>query len=329
VRFLKLLILAVILAVAAGGAAFYFLTRPYAGFQGETFVEIPRGASTRTIGETLERAGVVENSWEFLAARFIRRSATLKAGEYRFAAPASAFDVYSRIARGDVFYYELALPEGLNMFDVGAAVEKLGLMKSAEFIEAARDPALIRDIAPTARTLEGYLFPDTYRVTRHTSASELCRMLTQRFRTEWKKLNTTGHVHEIVTMASLIEKEAAVPADRPLIAAVFRNRLKIGMKLDCDPTTVYAALLDGRYRGTIHQSDLASTNAYNTYQHSGLPPGPIASPGLASLKAALEPADADYLYFVARPDGSGRHEFTKDIASHKEAALRYRRGHSR
>jgi UPF0755 protein len=133
-------------------------------------------------------------------------------------------------------------------------------------------------------------------------------------------------LHETVTLASLIEKEAAVPADRPLISAVFHNRLKIGMKLDCDPTTVYAALLEGRYRGVIHQSDLASLNRYNTYQHAGLPPGPIANPGIASLKAALNPAEADYLYFVASPDGSGRHVFSKDLASHTEAAARYRRG---
>jgi UPF0755 protein len=151
-------------------------------------------------------------------------------------------------------------------------------------------------------------------------------MLTQRFRAEWKRLDTSADVHQSVTLASLVEKEAAVPEDRPLIASVFRNRLNLGMKLDCDPTTVYAALLEGRYRGTIYQSDLARANPYNTYQHAGLPPGPIANPGIASLRAALNPAVTDYVYFVARPDGSGRHQFSKDIAAHRVAASRYRRG---
>jgi len=212
------------------------------------------------------------------------------------------------------------------MFDIASTVETMGLMPAAEFLAAARDPSLIHDIAPQAPSLEGYLFPDTYRVTRHTAARELCRILTQRFRAEWARLDTAADVHQTVTLASLIEKEAAVPADRPLIASVFKNRLKLGMKLDCDPTTVYAALLEDRYRGKIHQSDLASLNRYNTYRHAGLPPGPIASPGAASLRAGLAPAETDYLYFVARPDGSGRHQFSKDIAAHRQAATRYRRG---
>ena len=308
------------------GACYYFLTKPFSGFQGEIFVEIPKGSSTRTIANVLASAGAIGHPWEFLLARALRPSAKLLAGEYRFEGPASALAVYERIARGDVFYYELAIPEGLNMFDVAASVESLGLMPAAEFLAAARDPSPIRDLDPLAPSLEGYLFPDTYRVTRHTTAAELCQIFTQRFRKEWKSLHATADVHETVTLASLIEKEAAVASDRPIISSVFRNRLKLGMKLDCDPTTVYAALLDGRYRGAIHQSDLASGNRYNTYQHAGLPPGPIANPGIASLRAALQPDDSDFLYFVARPDGSGRHQFSKDIATHRLAADRYRRG---
>lgn len=322
IRLLKILVIA---AILAAGVLYYFLIRPYTGFHGETFVDIPKGASTPTIAQLLADSGVIEHPWQFLLARALQPSAKLPAGEFRFATPASTLDVYARIARGDVFFYELKIPEGLNMFDIATVVESLGLTPAREFLAAARDPSLIRDLAPSAPTLEGYLFPDTYRVTHHTSARELCRILTQHFRTEWKLLDTTADVHQTVTLASLIEKEAAMPEDRPLIASVFRNRLNIGMKLDCDPTTVYAALLQGRYRGTIHQSDLASRNPYNTYQHLGLPPGPIANPGLASLRAALKPADTDYLYFVARPDGSGRHQFSKDIAAHREAATRYRR----
>src|SRR5262249_25594178 len=151
----------------------------------------------------------------------------------------------------------------------------------------ARLPSLVRDISPRAQSLEGFLFPDTYRVTRHTTAAEICRLMTQRFRAAWKQIAKSDlSLPDTVTLASLIEKEARAPEDRALISSVFHNRLDAGMKLDCDPTTIYAALLEGRYRGTIYQSDLGSTNPYNTYQHAGLPPGPIANPGMASLRAA-------------------------------------------
>jgi UPF0755 protein len=326
VRLVKILAVLLVFALVGAGTLYYFLYRPFAGFQSEVFIEIPKGASTRTIARMLADAGVIEHPWEFLLARALRSSAKLQAGEYRFATPASTLTVYNRIARGDVFYYELTIPEGQNLFDIASSVEALGLMPSAQFLAAARDPALIRDLDPSAPSLEGYLFPDTYRVTRHTSARELCHILTQRFRAEWKRLGASTDVHRTVTLASLIEKEAAVPADRPLIASVFHNRLKLGMKLDCDPTTVYAALLEGHYNGKIHQSELASANPYNTYQHAGLPPGPIASPGDASLRAALAPAETTYLYFVVRPDGSGSHQFSKDIAAHRQAATQYRRG---
>ena len=326
IRLLKVL---AVCAILAAGALYYFLARPYAGFQGEVFVDIPKGASTAAMARLLTDAGVIESPWPFLLARALKPSTKLQAGEFRFASPASTLDVYARIARGDVFYLELKIPEGLNMFDIAAIVRGLGLTTEREFLDAARDASLMRDLDPAAPTLEGYLFPDTYRVTHHTGARELCRILTQRFRAEWKRLDTTADVHQMVTLASLIEKEAAAPEDRPLIASVFQNRLKMGMKLDCDPTTVYAALIEGRYRGVIHQSDLASRNPYNTYQHAGLPPGPIANPGVASLRAALKPASTDYLYFVARPDGSGRHQFSKDIAAHRQAATRYRRGVAR
>jgi UPF0755 protein len=325
-KIVKFLAILAVMAVLSGAALGYFLLRPYAGFHDAVFIQIPKGASTRAIAGMLAEAGVVEYPWEFLLARAARPSMKLQAGEFRFAAPATALEVYGRIARGDVFYEDLVIPEGRNMFDIGAIVEGMGLMPAAAFLAAARDPALIRDLDPSAPTLEGYLFPDTYRVTRHTGARELCRIFTQRFRAEWKRLKPTASPHDTVTLASLVEKEAAAQGDRPLIASVFQNRLRLGMKLDCDPTTVYAAVIEGRYRGVIHKSDLASENRYNTYTHAGLPPGPIANPGVASLKAAVQPAETDYLYFVARPDGSGRHEFSKDMAGHRVAVERYRRG---
>jgi UPF0755 protein len=183
---------------------------------------------------------------------------------------------------------------------------------------------LIRDLDPKATTLEGYLWPDTYRVVRTTTPAQLCLAMTRKFRAVWKNIGADADVHQTVTLASLVEREARVAGDRPLVASVFKNRLAQGMKLDCDPTTVYAALLEGRYRGAIHRSDLDSLNPYNTYQHPGLPPGPIANPGLSSLKAAIAPAETKYLYFVAKPDGSGGHTFSESLAKHAAAAELYR-----
>ena len=302
------------------------LRAPYAGFRGEAFVDIPRGAGTRAIARLLAQAGAVRFESQFLAARLLRPRAALQAGEYRFTRAASAWEVYSRIARGDVFYYELPVPEGRNMFDIAQSVEDLGLMTAEQFLKAARDPAPVRDLAPEAATLEGYLFPSTYRVTRLMSARDICRQMVEQFRRAWKELGSPAGVHRLVTLASLVEKETAVAAERPLVASVYRNRLEKGMKLDCDPTTIYAALLEKRYRGAIFQSDLASRNAYNTYQHAGLPPGPIANPGKDSLQAALQPAETKFLYFVARANGGGAHQFSADSDSHVRAVAQYRRG---
>ena len=267
----------------------------------------------------------MRSRWDFLLARFASRNRVLQAGEYRFDRAASPLEVVGRIARGDIFYYELVVPEGRNLFDIAAAVEQLGLFPAAKFLEAARNPALIRDLDPQAPTLEGYLFPDTYKLSRHTTPDRLCRLMTGKFREAWRSLHTTAGVHRTVTLASLVEKEGKLADERPRIAAVFENRLRIGMKLDCDPTTIYAALLQQHYRGVIHRSDLDSDHAYNTYRHAGLPPGPIANPGLASMRAVLAPSDSDSLYFVARADGSGGHEFSSNIAAHESAVERYRR----
>ncbi|HJT87073.1 MAG TPA: endolytic transglycosylase MltG [Bryobacteraceae bacterium] len=315
----------ILLVVVAGAYLAFRLTRPYQGFSGDTFVEIPRGTSTGAIGTLLVKAGVLRSRTDFLLARLAERGHRLQAGEYRFQHPASPLEVFGRIARGDIFYYQLVVPEGKNMFDIAAEAQQLGLFKASDFLTAARQPGMIRDLDPRAPTLEGYLFPNTYRLSRNTTPERLCRLMTGKFREVWKSLHTNANVHETVTMASLVEKEGKLPQERGLIAAVFENRLRIGMKLDCDPTTIYAALLDDRYRGTIYKSDLASDNPYNTYRHAGLPPGPIANPGLASLQAVLRPADSPALYFVLRPDGSGGHEFTTNIAAHDAATARYRR----
>lgn len=315
-----------VLAVAAGGLALYRVSQPYQGFDGEVFLEIPRGTPTSKIADMLVDAGVVRNRWDFLATRLIRRGRTLQAGEYRFSRPASPIEVYGRIARGDVFYHELVIPEGKNMFDIAAAAEKLGLFPAEKFLAVARDPSMIRDLDPRAPTLEGYLFPNKYRLRRTATPQQLCRLMTGKFREVWRELKTDADVHRTVTLASMVEKEGKVASERPAIAAVFANRLRIGMKLDCDPTTIYAALLENRYRGTIYKSDLESDHPYNTYRNPGLPPGPIANPGLKSIEAALNPAESDALFFVLRPDGSGEHQFSATMAAHEAAIAKYRRG---
>jgi UPF0755 protein len=288
-------------------------------------VDFAHGTGTGAMADALTRAGVVRSRWDFLLARAINRIGVLQAGEYRFTRAASPAEIVSRIRRGDVFYYELVVPEGKNMFDIAASAEQLGIFKAAEFLQVSRNPAMIRDIDPKARTLEGYLFPDTYKLSRHTTPERLCKLMTAKFREAWTGLHANASVHDTVTLASLVEKEGKLAEERPKIAAVFGNRLRIGMKLDCDPTTIYAALLENKYRGTIYRSDLDRDQPYNTYHYAGLPPGPIANPGVASIRAALAPADIDSLYFVARADGSGGHEFSNNIAAHEDAVSRYHR----
>jgi len=315
----------VVLAILAGGFGYYRVARPYRGFTGTVYVDLPRGTSTNGIAADLARAGVIASRWDFWLAHVANQGRSLQAGEYAFSHPASASEVVRRIARGDVFYLELIVPEGRNMFDIAAAVEQLGLFKADDFVKAAQDPSLIRDLDPRAPTLEGYLFPSTYRLNHRTTPAQLCRMMTERFRAAWRSLNTDAGVHDAVTLASLVEKEGKLAEERPLIAAVFTNRLRLGMRLECDPTTIYAAQLLGLYRGAIYRSDLDRDHPYNTYSHAGLPPGPIANPGIASLEAAIHPADSMDLYFVRKPDDSGGHQFSSSLAAHSNAVEKYRR----
>jgi UPF0755 protein len=316
------LLIALVLALAGFAAA--IIVTPYQGFKTETYVDIPHGTSTSGIARELVQDGVIRYEWELWLARLLKPSAKMQAGEYRFAKPDSALDVFNRIARGDIYFFTFTVPEGSNIFDIGSSLEAQGVMSSEDFLKAAEDPALIRDLAPKAKTLEGYLFPSTYRLSHKTTAPQLSRMMTDEFRKEWAKISAgkDADVRSTVTLASLVEKETAAADERPLVASVFHNRLAQGMLLQCDPTTIYAALLDHRYSGTIHKSDLASANPYNTYENDGLPPGPIANPGAQSLAAALEPADTPFLYFVAKPEGGG-HQFSATMAQHEKAVIAY------
>jgi UPF0755 protein len=320
-----LLLLIVILGLLAAGVVWYIAGTPYAGFENSVLVDIPPGTSTDGMARMLTEAGVVRSEMSFKVARALNMNSTLQAGEYRFDTPMSAMGVLGKIARGEVFYHELRIPEGANMFDIADALEKLGFLKAPEFLKIARDPSLIRDMAPSAPSLEGYLFPSTYRLTRRTSAQQIAREMTNQFRRVWRDLGgDASDVNRYVTIASLVEKETGVPSERDTVSSVYHNRLNIGMKLDCDPTVIYAALLEGRYRGTIYRSDLDNPHPYNTYRNPGLPPGPIANPGRESLRAALRPAETKYLFFVAKGDGSGAHVFTENLSAHNAAVRDYR-----
>jgi UPF0755 protein len=329
-RLIRILILGVLLALVAGGAMIASLRASYRGFADDQFVTIERGAGTATIGQQLANAGVIRYPWQLTAARALDRvlgtPEKIQAGEYRFSQAASAEQVVARMARGDVYFFEFTVKEGENIFDIAQSLEQSSIMKAADFLSEAKNPALIHDLAPSAPSLEGYLFPSTYRLSHSTTAADLCREMTDQFRKQWRKVakNASADPQRIVTIASMVEKETGVAKERPLVAGVFVNRLEKGMKLDCDPTTVYAALLENRFRSVIHKSDLASQNPYNTYQHAGLPPGPIANPGSDAIAAALEPAATDYLYFVAKPEGGG-HNFSSTLAAHDRATQAYRK----
>jgi UPF0755 protein len=224
-----------------------------------------------------------------------------------------------------VYYRIVTVPEGYNLFDISAAVEAAQLATHESFLTAAhKDTSLIADLDPTATSLEGYLYPDTYRFQRSDTPMTMLRAMVKRFRQETTQIGLTGDMHRRVTLASLVEKETPVATDRPLVASVMENRIRANMPLMTDPTVIYAAMLENRYRGTIYQSDLQRDSAYNTYRHAGLPPGPICSPGAASLKAALHPAATDYLYFVADPAAAGHSRFAKTLQEHQRNVAIYR-----
>jgi UPF0755 protein len=291
-----------------------------------TFVLLRPGWSTRHIANELHREGIIRSPAAFLTLQHAEGDKTLKAGEYKFDEPASALDVWRRLARGDVYARTVVVPEGYNIYDIAAAVEQAGLGPAADFLAVAKgDASLVRDLDPEAKTLEGYFFPDTYQFTRIDSPRDIAAAMVRRFRQEAQKIGLLGNpdMHRIVAMASIVEKETAAPEERPLVASVYYNRLARKMLLAADPSVIYAALLAGRYRGTIYQSDLEFDSPYNTYKHAGLPPGPIANPGIASLEAARHPAHSVFLYFVS--DNNGHHRFARSPEEHARNVASYRR----
>jgi len=321
-----------IVAVVAGVLGQSLWTRMHQPFKGytseEQFVDIPSGSSTREIGRRLVDAGVVEDETLFRASLWwTGRDRALKAGEYRFDHAMTPIDVLDTIGRGDVYARRITFPEGLTIAEMGKIYESHGFGPARDFVAAARNASLIRELDSEARDLEGYLFPETYALPRGTPAARLIGMMVDRFRATYTddlraQAEAQGlTTRQVVTLASLVEKETGQAQERPVVAAVYRNRLKIRMGLQADPTIVYALEKAGRYDGNIRREDLAFDSPYNTYRYPGLPPGPIASPGKASLEAALAPADVKYLYFVSRNDGS--HVFATTLAEHNRNVRRF------
>jgi UPF0755 protein len=313
-----------LLLLVAAGLVMYGLYVP-AGPTTQQFVLLKPGSPARKIARDLKSAGMIRSEWAFLALHWWKVK-TLKAGEYKFDHPANAFEVYDRIARGDIFAHTVTIPEGYNMFDVAQVMEEAGLGPRAEFLKIAKDKSLIADLDPQAQSLEGYLFPDTYEFTRTQTLRDMAAAMVRRFRQNAQQIgltSTTADVHRVVTMASIVEKETSVAEERPVVAGVYYNRLAKNVALGADPTVVYASELIGKYDGVIHVSDLQLDSPYNTYKVAGMPPGPIANPGRSALEAAMHPAKTDFLYFVS--DNQGHHRFAATGAEHAKNVEAYRR----
>jgi UPF0755 protein len=333
----KILLIIVLGLFAAAGWLAWALFTPVTP-PPQTIVMLRAGYSTRRIAAVLKSAGVIGNEDAFILCHYFRRR-SLKAGEYLFEQPANIIDIQKRLRRGDVYFHTVVVPEGFTMFDVARAIEAAGLGPADDFVKVAQsDTALIADLAPGAHSLEGYLFPDTYEFTRMMSTHEMAAAMVRQFRQVSTQIGLTAATtqtvdlrtalaysssQDLVTMASIVEKETAVPEERPLVASVYWNRLAKHIALDADPSIIYAELLAGTYSGALHHADMQFPSPYNTYRYAGLPPGPIGNPGKSALEAAIHPAQTDYYYFVA--DAQGHHRFARNLEEHNRNVAAYRR----
>jgi len=321
--FLTLLLLAVL---ATGGWLVWALWTPLKP-DGQKLVMLRPGYSTRRIATELKSAGVIRSRLAFILWHRFHRRQSLKAGEYLFDKAATSLEVHDRLVIGDIHVHMVVVPEGYTMFDIAQAVQDAGLGPREKFIEAAQsEVGLISDLAPDAKTLEGYLFPNTYEFTRTQSMKDIVAAMVRQFREVGEQIGLTADlqddVQKTVIMASIIEKETAVADERPVVASVYYNRLRRNVALQADPSVIYAELLDGSYAGSLHHADMSFRSPYNTYTHPGLPPGPIGNPGRAALEAAMRPAKTDFFYFVS--DGNGHHRFSRSLEEHNKNVARLR-----
>ena len=331
----RLGLLALLVIAAMGGLAGWLdsqISRPYRGHGPEKiFVDIPRGTSRWGVARILRQNGIIRDRVAFELFSLWHARKPLLAGEYYFDHPLNSKEVFRKIADGKIFVHSVTVPEGWTMFDIGKELSRQEICRHEDFLAAARDPSPISDLAPQAQSLEGFLFPSTYEFTRHTSCEQIARRMVGDFRAIWETLVPAGSaqfpggltLQQVVTLASLVERETPKAEERPLVAGVFYNRLRRGFPLQCDPTVQYALDISGKPEKNVRAKDLRFDSPYNTYLHRGLPPGPIANPGEASLRAALAPAQTDFMYFVANDHGG--HFFSKTLAEHNRNVARYRR----
>lgn len=310
-------------AIGVGGWLAWALRAPLTP-DGQKFVMLHPGYSTRRIATELKAAGVIRSADAFVLWHYFRHRRSLKAGEYLFEKPANALEVHNRLVRGDIYFHTVVIPEGFTIFDIAQAVHDAGLGSREDFLQLAMsDTALIADLAPEAKSLEGYLFPSSYQFTRTESMPEMVASMVKQFRQVAREIGLTNDVGKVVTMASIIEKETAVQEERPEVASVYYNRLAKNIALQADPSVIYAELLAGSYAGALHHQDMQVDSPYNTYRHPGLPPGPIGNPGRTSLEAAMHPAETRYFYFVS--DANGHHKFAEDLEEHNKNVAAYRK----
>lgn len=327
----RLAVMALALAlVAALVVAARELTKPHQGYSGTETLVIEPGRRAPEVARLLVERGVLARRWPFLIRYWLGRPRhTLKAGEYFFDRPLTPLEVYRKLEQGEVYLHTIVVPEGSDKFDLARILEQQLGMNSNEFLRTTEQPDPVRDLDPQAPTLEGYLFPDTYRFPRGVSPAAVISAMLARFRQlgEAELRPPDRSLHDVLTLASLVEKETGDPNERPMVADVFERRLEKHWPLECDPTVIYAARLDHRFIGSpgapIRRSDLRSDSPYNTYRHAGLPPGPICNPGEASVRAALNPAANKFLYFVS--NNHGGHFFARTLAEHRRNVARYRR----
>ena len=328
--------LTIIIGLVLSAAWFHVeLATPYfKSTSNETFIEIPRGLDTGKIADLLVESGILRNRAPFIAyLKLTHNAGRIKAGEYRFAGLSSPRQVIQRLIGGDVFYRVITIPEGLT------AMETIDLLARNDFGDHAKMELVLKktdwiaDMDPHAESLEGYLFPETYRFSRKADSTLIVKTMVDQFRKQFRKImsesppRTGWNTSRIVILASMIEKEVQKAEERPIVSSVYYNRLERRIPLACDATIIYALKLAGTYNGNIRKADLSMESPYNSYLNRGLPPGPIANPGADSLRAALQPDETEYLYYVSRNDGT--HEFSKNYQSHERAVNKYQRSRSR
>jgi UPF0755 protein len=306
------------------GFGIWRLRQPYKGYpEPERQMSVEPGTKAATVLARLESQGVIFHAGLARAYLvYVLRDPPIQAGDYLFRGPLTTPQVLSKLIRGDVITHRVTVVEGLTLEETADVLAAAGLGRRDAFLERMRSPAPIADLDPEARDLEGYLFPETYTFRLRTPESEIVRAMVRTFRARFERdvrpllaarPRPLG-VRALVTLASIVEKEAKLDGERPLIAAVYQNRLDRRMGLAADPTVIYAMKLRGTWNGNLRRADLQMDSPYNTYRYGGLPPGPICSPGAKSLQAAAAPARNAYLYFVSRNDGT--HVFAETLAEH-------------